>query len=204
MFAQYHSAPGTSTVHWNTSPEQQQSSGKSPIPQGDGKETLFQRIMEGSTTQAINAVALIAPEEIIRKLEQKKRRTVPSVFLARNRLRGGDLGTRLSRFGERSPQKQKASLQVQEKVLETKELKLAKSLKNIFGRFCGLIVNSEHDLSTLEKQLTYMTEKDSAWHPAQLYLVQVRVSHLSQKIEFFTSLMNKALESSKQIMNTQI
>lgn len=202
MFAQHYSSQGSSTSYLNVSPDQQQSScGKMPVPKVEPEGVLFQRMMEGATTQTINAVALIAPEEIIRKLEQQKRRTKPSVLLARKRARGGSAGL-FSRFENKDTGTKK---QTSQKIKVTqKEMRLAESLKNIFGRFCGLIVNSERDLSTLEQQLTHMTQKDSAWHPAQLYLVQVRVSHLSQKMEFFTSLMNKALESSKQIMNTQI
>ncbi|RDB31815.1 hypothetical protein [Candidatus Similichlamydia laticola] len=204
MFAQHYAAQGALTTNWNVSPDQQPSCGKLPAPTGDTQEVLFQRMMEGVTTQTINAVALIAPEEIIRKMEQQKRRSKPSVFLARKQARRAGRGGSLARFESSVAERQKRRQPSQNKTAKQKEMQLADSLKRIFGQFCGLIVNSERDLSTLEKQLTHMTQKDSSWHPAQLYLVQVRVSHLSQKIEFFTSLMNKALESSKQIMNTQI
>ncbi|WP_108624024.1 hypothetical protein [Candidatus Similichlamydia epinepheli] len=205
MLTQHCPSQGASIANWN-SPQGTQDlfCDANKAPSGDTQGFLFQRMVEGATTQATQAVALIAPEEIVRKLEEQKRRRQPSVLLARKKAKKGMLNNALlSRFGGQPSKRQKQRLSQKESSV-TKETRLAESLKNIFGRFCGLIVNSERDLSTLEKELTHMTQKDSAWHPAQLYLVQVRVSHLSQKVEFFTSLMNKALESSKQIMNTQI
>ena len=39
---------------------------------------------------------------------------------------------------------------------------------------------------------------------SDLLVIQIKVAHVSQEIEFFTSLLNKALESTKSLMNVQV
>jgi hypothetical protein len=40
--------------------------------------------------------------------------------------------------------------------------------------------------------------------PANMLRIQMKVSYMQQEIEFFTAVLNKALESTKTIMNVQV
>jgi len=40
--------------------------------------------------------------------------------------------------------------------------------------------------------------------PATMLLIQIKVGYIQQEIELFTSMLNKALESTKTIMNVQV
>jgi len=71
-------------------------------------------------------------------------------------------------------------------------------------RFLGFLTDGQYQLGTLA------TEVDK-WHlnkvdinPATMLSLQIKVGFITQEIEFFSSLLNKALESTKTIMNVQV
>ena len=72
-------------------------------------------------------------------------------------------------------------------------------------KFMGLLTHSQGQLETLTQDLKEMaTMSTNQLNPATMLLVQVKVNHISQQIELFTSLLNKVLESTKTIMNVQV
>ena len=79
------------------------------------------------------------------------------------------------------------------------------SLTKPFSMFFGFITNGEKQLYGLEKELSAFG-KDNGAHftPADMLRVQLKLSHVSQQLELFTSMLNKGLESSKTVLNTQI
>lgn len=71
-------------------------------------------------------------------------------------------------------------------------------------RFLGFLTDGQYQLNTLSTEV----EK---WHlnkveitPATMLALQIKVGYITQELEFFSSLLNKALESTKTIMNVQV
>lgn len=71
-------------------------------------------------------------------------------------------------------------------------------------RFLNLLTNGQDQLKTLGSDLAEMSANNQTISPANLLMVQVKVNNIQQELEFFTSLLNKALESTKTIMNVQV
>jgi hypothetical protein len=75
---------------------------------------------------------------------------------------------------------------------------------NPIMRFLGFLTDGQYQLNTLSTEV----EK---WHlnkveitPATMLSLQIKVGYITQELEFFSSLLNKALESTKTIMNVQV
>ena len=74
---------------------------------------------------------------------------------------------------------------------------------NPIQKFIGFVTNSQHQL----ENLTGAVEQISATGqitPANMLAIQMKMGYIQQQIELFTSLLNKALESTKTIMNVQV
>lgn len=71
-------------------------------------------------------------------------------------------------------------------------------------RFLGFLSHSQHQLDTLASDVQRLQEHGSTFSPATMLAVQTKVGYVQQELEFFTSLLNKALESTKTIMNVQV
>ena len=75
---------------------------------------------------------------------------------------------------------------------------------NPIMRFLGFMTDGQYQLNSLSTEV----EK---WHlnkveitPATMLSLQIKVGYITQELEFFSSLLNKALESTKTIMNVQV
>lgn len=71
-------------------------------------------------------------------------------------------------------------------------------------RFLGFLTHSEAQLETLANEVNAMHLRKEEIAPADMLLVQIKVTQVQQELEFFTALLNKALESTKTIMNVQV
>ncbi len=72
-------------------------------------------------------------------------------------------------------------------------------------RFLGLLTHGQTQLETLTKDIQTMeTTAGGEISPAKMLLIQIKVGHVQQEIELFTSMLSKALESTKTIMNVQV
>lgn len=71
-------------------------------------------------------------------------------------------------------------------------------------KFLALLTNGQENLKSLGGELQMMAASDKQTNPADLLMIQVKVNYIQQEMEFFTSLLNKALESTKTIMNVQV
>jgi len=78
------------------------------------------------------------------------------------------------------------------------------SLAKPIDKFLGLLTHSQNQLETLAEDVRSMSLMDKELSPANMLLIQVKVSYIQQEIELFTSMLNKALESTKTIMNVQV
>ncbi len=74
---------------------------------------------------------------------------------------------------------------------------------NPVERFIGLINNNQNQIESLMRLVGKLNEQEKI--PAGMMLaIQIKVGYVQQQIELFTSLLNKALESTKTIMNVQV
>lgn len=69
-------------------------------------------------------------------------------------------------------------------------------------RFLGLLTHGQYQLQNLAGELAKFSGKEIS--PANLLAIQIKVGYIQQEIEFFSGLLNKALESTKTIMNVQV
>lgn len=78
------------------------------------------------------------------------------------------------------------------------------SLQTPVERFLGLLTHSQNSLETLAGDVQAMYGGRKEFNPANMLLIQIKVAQVQQEIELFTSMLNKALESTKTIMNVQV
>jgi len=71
-------------------------------------------------------------------------------------------------------------------------------------KFLGMLTNGQEQLQGLGKELSVLGAQESNLSPANLIAIQVKVNYIQQELEFFTNVLNKALESTKTIMNVQV
>lgn len=74
---------------------------------------------------------------------------------------------------------------------------------NPVHKFINMINDSQNQLERISSSVTSL-DKAGSLSPTQLLAVQIKMGYVSQQIELFTSLLNKALESTKTIMNVQV
>lgn len=79
-----------------------------------------------------------------------------------------------------------------------------KSLAKPIERFLGMLTHSQGQLETLAEDVRTYASKEKELSPANMLLIQLKVSYIQSEIELFTSMLNKALESTKTIMNVQV
>ncbi len=87
---------------------------------------------------------------------------------------------------------------------ESAPFEAPKGLMSPIDRFLGLLTHGQNQLQTLASEIVNLQGKDGNLTPANMLLIQVKVANISQEIELFTSMLNKALESTKAIMNVQV
>jgi hypothetical protein len=74
---------------------------------------------------------------------------------------------------------------------------------NAIHKFLGFLTNSQHQLENLSSVVDLANAKGEIT-PANMLAIQMKMGYVQQQIELFTSLLNKALESTKTIMNVQV
>lgn len=75
---------------------------------------------------------------------------------------------------------------------------------NPIERFLGFLTDGQYQLQHLSKDLEGIANQKGTISPASMLAIQVKVTFITQELEFFTSVLNKALESTKTIMNVQV
>lgn len=75
---------------------------------------------------------------------------------------------------------------------------------NPIDRFLGFLTDGQHQLNTLANDVNLMHLNRKEITPASMLAVQIKVGFVQQELEFFAALLNKALESTKTIMNVQV
>lgn len=75
---------------------------------------------------------------------------------------------------------------------------------NPLERFIGFLTNSQKQLEGLGDTIDALGMEKNQLTPANMLAIQIKIGYVQQQIELFTSLLNKALESTKSIMNVQV
>jgi hypothetical protein len=89
-------------------------------------------------------------------------------------------------------------------ISETPAVTAAPPAENAVLRFLGLLTDGQYKLQTLAAQVDQWHLNKTDINPASMLAVQIKVNYITQELEFFSSLLNKALESTKTIMNVQV
>lgn len=71
-------------------------------------------------------------------------------------------------------------------------------------RFIGFLTHGQYQLQKLSNDIEMMHLNQKEITPASMIAIQMKVGFVQQEIEFFANVLNKALESTKTIMNVQI
>lgn len=86
--------------------------------------------------------------------------------------------------------------------LEVKEARA--SLRTPAQRFLHSLEMSEAQLQNIYNQVGALGTENKTINPAELLALQMKMGFVQQELEFFTSVLNKSLESTKTLMNVQV
>lgn len=75
---------------------------------------------------------------------------------------------------------------------------------NPIQRFISYLSTSQYQLEHLHQSIEQLSLTKVELTPANMLTIQMKMGYVSQQMELFTSLLNKALESTKTIMNVQV
>ena len=75
---------------------------------------------------------------------------------------------------------------------------------NPIERFLGFLTHAQSQLGSLSGELDSMHLNNKEITPANMLRIQLKVGYITQEVEFFTAVLNKALDSTKTIMNVQV
>jgi hypothetical protein len=75
---------------------------------------------------------------------------------------------------------------------------------NPIERFLGFLTDGQAQLGTVAKEVHALNERKGNMSAASMLAVQIKVGFIQHELEFFSSVLNKALESTKTIMNVQV
>jgi len=71
-------------------------------------------------------------------------------------------------------------------------------------RFMGYLTQGQYQLEHLNESLGLLSKQGKQLTPSDMLTIQIKVGQIQQELELFTSLLNKALESTKTLMNVQV
>lgn len=80
----------------------------------------------------------------------------------------------------------------------------AATTNNPIDRFLGFLTHGQAQLQTIAKEVETMHLNKNNLNAASMLAVQIKIGFVQQELEFFSSVLNKALESTKTIMNVQV
>lgn len=75
---------------------------------------------------------------------------------------------------------------------------------NPIERFLGFLTHGQSQLASLSGEVNTMHLNQKEISPANMLRIQLKMGYITQEIEFFSAVLNKALESTKTIMNIQV
>jgi len=81
---------------------------------------------------------------------------------------------------------------------------LETSKGNPIDRFLGFLTKSQSELASFSNEIEQMHLNEKNISPASMLRIQMKMGYITQEIEFFSAVLNKALDSTKTIMNVQV
>ena len=71
-------------------------------------------------------------------------------------------------------------------------------------KFVGLLTDSQDQLQKSQKMISNLSTQGKSISPTKLILIQIQLAHAQQSLEFGSVLLSKAVDSVKNLMQTQI
>lgn len=75
---------------------------------------------------------------------------------------------------------------------------------NPIERFLGFLTHGQSSLENLTAELSQAHLKKGEISPADMLSVQIKIGYIQNEIDFFTTALNKFLESTKTVLNVQV
>lgn len=75
---------------------------------------------------------------------------------------------------------------------------------NPIERFLGFLTHGQEQLKTLSNEVELMHLNKKEITPANMLRIQIKVGYIQNEIDFFTNVLNQALQDAKTIMNVQV
>ena len=153
----------------------------------------------------VNRVSQVTPKDIVEQANKlvveiesvKKKLGTPGLslhpstqVLLQNKLSHIDenLRTALSKSGiEYSPDKH-----------------LTDKAMNPIERFLGFLSNGQSQMASMSQEVERMALNNKEISPANMLRNQMKIGYITQEVSFFSAVLNKALDSTKTIMNVQV
>lgn len=192
--------------HFSTLMQGEQATVRAARPEGKASlmDTVRDMNFSGSPTGKVSTQSLLAQtDQVISKIDEVKEtlaapnvsiKSPTHVKLLENKLSHIDESLRiaLSKAGvELTP------VQGQPKVPLIEN-------SNPIERFLGLLTDGQWQLDKLSQELTLMGKANKELSPVNMLAIQIKVGQIGQELQLFYSLLSKALESVKTIMNIQV
>ena len=187
-------------------PVMQQSTQSQEISSADGrKPSLFDTVKEIQTKvdhiQRANPEDLVAQaKEAIQKIESVKHTLATSPDL---QLRGSvqnSLKNSLSHIDENL----KIALSKAGVEYNPNQPVAGTQSTNPIERFLGFLTHGQSALESLTAELSQSHLKKDEISPAAMLAVQIKIGYIQNEIDFFTTALNKFLESTKTVLNVQV
>lgn len=74
----------------------------------------------------------------------------------------------------------------------------------IVGKFLGLVTSGQNQLQAAQAHLAKLSKKGDQLKPADMLLIQIKLSKAQQELEYSSVLLGKAMDDLKQLMNIQL
>lgn len=72
------------------------------------------------------------------------------------------------------------------------------------GKFIGLVTNGQNQLQQTQTELANIAAKGKDMRPADMLMVQIKLSKAQQELEYSSLLLGKAVDDLKMMMNIQL
>lgn len=80
----------------------------------------------------------------------------------------------------------------------------SQNIMNPIERFLGGLSHAQNQLHNLGDFLAAMGARKEEISTPNMMAIQIKVQHVQQELEFFSNLLNQAMQASKTIMNVQV
>lgn len=75
---------------------------------------------------------------------------------------------------------------------------------NPVERFLGFLTHGQAQMAHMSTEINNMALNNKEISPANMLRIQMKMGYITQEIQFFAAVLNKALDSTKTIMNIQV